>query len=119
MKLPIDTAKLAGLTGRTIRSMVSPAMYSYRTVNDATRSFAISHQATGDDAAKPSLVNGACDEIIRRYRNAGYTLEDAQEQAAIFRGRFAIVGDHAPESAQTADDPELDATLDRVTAVIG
>lgn len=80
----------------------------------------MSHHATCDNASVPSpdMVNGACAEIIRRYRNAGYTLEDAQEQAAIFGRRFVIVGDHTPEPVNVADD-DLDATLALISEAIG
>jgi hypothetical protein len=122
MKLPISGENFARLTRARLHSLVHPSMYGYRTMKDATAGLAISHHATCGTAAEPSadMVNRAQAEIIRRYRNAGYSLEDAQEQAAIFGRRFVVVGDHAPEPAnEPKPDPALDATLDRIAAVIG
>ena len=80
-------------------------------------------------------VANACDEIIRRYRSAGFSIEVAHEQADQFGRRFIRIGDHAPEllrrPEETATPGEpvvanisprseegLDATLDLIRAVI-
>jgi hypothetical protein len=80
-------------------------------------------------------LTGACNEIFRRYRGAGFSIEAAREQADQFGRRFIRIGDHAPELVRQPEnsitpirpvaiditpraDDERDATLDRIRNVI-
>lgn len=60
-------------------------------------------------------IDRACNEIVRRYQRAGFSLAAAHEQAERFARSFPSVGDHAPDFATEA---ELDAALDRIQAAM-
>lgn len=63
-----------------------------------------------------SAIERACNEIVRRYQRAGFSIAAAQEQAERFSRSFNRIGDHQPDFAS---DAELDAALDRIQAAIG
>ncbi len=77
----------------------------------------------------------ACNEVFRRYRSVGFSIEVAHEQADQFGRRFIRIGDHAPELLRRRDETatplvpavvdlnprgeeDFNATLDRIRAVI-